>query len=698
MPKIPREFVREVVDRTSIVSLVSQTVRLKRRGSAHLGLCPFHNEKTPSFHVNEDRKNFHCFGCGKSGDAISWMQEIEGLAFLDAVKELADRAGMAVPTEDLTPAQVEAAKRREGMLAANEEACRYFESMLASPEGEFARDYLADRGYDMEFAKAWRIGFAPESWEGLRSHLQRKRISPHLGIEAGLLKRSDRGKQPYDFFRNRLMFPILGSSKKVIAFGGRTLGDDKAKYINTPETPVYNKSAALYGLQENRRGVHNADNVLVVEGYFDVLALAKAGIDSAVAPCGTALTDRQLAGIRRHTSNVTMLFDADEAGRRAAVRVMEMCLEQGLWPLRLEVPGGKDPDDYVKEAGADAMRAVLTEARPLLDFFIDTVAEELIARKIDADGAMAKVAPMLARLGEGNSRYERYERSVIQAIDIHTDPRSIKRVVREAAKRIASQPRRSSVELVPKRPSGGSQERRGAIPGPPGGRPPRGTGRRAPSPPPRNGRTARPGGPDPFDDFIPPNDDFAPPPDELAGMDFDAPAVTNGASRGAVGPLPPPRREPDPTPPQLKLLRLLVQDLDNVAGAVADYGVEAWIEQPTVLRVVQRFLQAAETGRQPIATDLLDDVQLPSVRAAVGEALASEDAWYGPTILEAATKECLLRLRREYVARRYVQVKRELDLMQRQGTSPVSAMVELTEESLGLQRERADLDQELRRS
>ncbi|MCO4773308.1 MAG: DNA primase, partial [Deltaproteobacteria bacterium] len=229
MAKIPREFVREVVDRTSIVALVSQTVRLKRRGTAQLGLCPFHNEKTPSFHVNEDRKNFHCFGCGKSGDAIDWLQEVEGLQFLDAVKELADRAGMAVPQEELTPGQIQAAQRREGMLKANEAACQYFEMMLASPEGAGAREYLANRGYDMEFAKEWRVGFAPESWDGLRNYLKSKRISPMLGAEAGVLGRSTRGKEPYDFFRNRLMFPIMGNSKKVIAFGGRTLGDDKAK-------------------------------------------------------------------------------------------------------------------------------------------------------------------------------------------------------------------------------------------------------------------------------------------------------------------------------------------------------------------------------------------------------------------------------------------------------------------------------------
>ncbi|MCO4771104.1 MAG: toprim domain-containing protein, partial [Deltaproteobacteria bacterium] len=461
------------------------------------------------------------------------------------------------------------------------------------------------------------------------------------------------------------------------------------------------KSAALYGLQQNRRGIHNADNVLIVEGYFDVMALAKAGIGFAVAPCGTALTDRQLAGIRRHTTNVTMLFDADEAGRRAAVRVTEMCLEQGLWPQRLQVTGGKDPDEFIVEHGADAMKALLLEAKPLLDFFIDMVADELLAKSIDADGAMEKVAPMLARLGEGNSRYERYERRVIQAIDIHTDPRSIKRVVKAASKRIATQPRRSSVELgsgkktdrprgpqrAPQGPGPDSGGPRGRPPGPPdrSGGPP---GPQRGGPPPDRGQG--PGGPR-FDDFVPPDDDYGPPPDALDGIDFDAPAPRSA---------PPLRRqrEPEPTPPQLKLLRLLVQDLENVARAVTDYGVEAWLEQPTVLRIVKRFLEAAESGRQPTSTDLLSDVETPSVRNAVGEALASEDAWYGADILETATQECLLRLRREYVARRYVQVKRELDAMQRSGKAVGAEILGLTQESLLLQREREELDQHLRKN
>jgi|GEM_PF-254777 len=673
MAKFPREFVREVVDRTSIVALVSQTVRLKRRGNAHLGLCPFHNEKSPSFHVNEDRKNFHCFGCGKSGDALDWLQEVEGLGFLDAVKELANRTGVPVPQEDLSPRQIAEAARRGELLKANEVACRFFQDMLEHEEhGAVAREYLAGRGYTMEFARAWRVGFAPESWDMLRSRLDRERIRPELGIEAGVLKRSDQGKRPYDFFRNRLMFPILGSSKKVIAFGGRTLGDDKAKYINTPETPVYNKSSALYGLHENRRDIHKQDRVLIVEGYFDVLALAGAGIAFAVAPCGTALTDRQLGGIRRHTRNVTMLFDGDAAGRRAALRSLEMCLDQGLWPQRLEVEGGKDPDEFIKEHGAEAMRAMLDKAKPLLDFFVDTLAEDLRQGKTDTERALEEAAPMLARLGEGNARYEEYERQMIQAIGEHTDPRSIKRVVRQAAKRLASQPRRTEVELSAK-PSGPG--RREMVQG----RPAPGSQSARPS------RGAPQGGDDRFDDFIPPDDDMAPPPDELNGADLHSPA--------------PPRRPPErpPSPPQLKLLKLLVQDLENVARAVADYGVEAWLDQPVVQQVVSRFLEAAREGRQPTATDLIGDVELPVVRSVVGEALASDEAWYDASILEAATQECLLRLRREHVARRYVQVKRDLDALQR-SQAPGPEILALTQESLVLQREREELDQHLRRT
>lgn len=684
--QIPREFVREVVDRTSIVSLVSQSVRLQKKGSTWSGLCPFHSEKSPSFYVNEDRKNFHCFGCDASGDAIDWLQRMEGLGFIDAVKELADRCGMQIPQKELSPQELAASKRREQLMRANELACSFFEQSFHSPAGADARAYWTGRGYDLAFAKEWRVGFAPESWDSLGDALAKAGVSADVAVEAGLLRRSDRGKRPYDFFRNRLIFPILGTGKKVIAFGGRTLGDDKAKYINTPETPVYNKSKALFGLHENRSTIHREDRVFIVEGYFDVLALANAGLGFAVAPCGTALTDRQLGSIRRHTQNVTMLFDSDNAGRRAALRTLEMCLDQGLWPQRLEVAGGKDPDEYLQEHGAEAMRTLITEARPLLDFFVDTLGEEVRANERTSQDAIEVAAAMLARLGRGNARAGEYTQRLIGAVGMHVDPRLIDDAVRKAAKRIASQPRVTEVVLK-------ETDR------------PRIDSRPAVAPVPRPGP-----GPDRFDDFGPEDDDddYGPSPDELAGIDFDSPAgppPTRGAppsrSGGPRPSAPPaPRRppEPEPTAAELMLLGLLVEDLPNVAQGVLDRGVHYWVANPTVLRVVERFLACHSEGRNPTLTDLVGDVENPTIRARVASALASEAAWYGPAVLEEATKECMLRLRREYIARRYVQVKRDLDAIQRSGRASGLEVLELTQESLDLQREREEIDQLVRRT
>ncbi len=670
LPKFPREFVRDVVDRTSIVSLVSQHVKLRRRGSAWLGLCPFHNEKTPSFHVNEDRKNFHCFGCSKSGDAIDWLQEVEGLSFLDAVKELADRAGVPLPKEDLSPAELAASKRREGLLRANEVACAWFQEMLEHPEhGVIGREYLEKRGYSLEFARKWRIGYAPDSWDELREALRRARLDERTGVEASLLKVSDRGNRAYAFFRNRLMFPILGSSKKVIAFGGRALGDDRAKYINSTGTPVYDKSGALYGLQEGRKTIHQEDRVLVVEGYFDVMALARADLGFAVAPCGTALTDRQLASIRRHTRNVTLLFDGDQAGRRAALKALELCLDQGLWPMRLEVPNGKDPDEFVQEEGPEAMRALLAESRPLLDFYLDVLAADVRSGASQTDKALEDVAPLLARLGERNARQSHYVHAVHAALAV--EHRYIEDAVRRAARRLASQPRRTEMALPTSRGNRGE---------------PSPARQRAPARPPRKSNPAPAGPPGRFgpDDFVPPDERFAPPEEDGPEPAFDV--------GPAEAPAPP---EPKPTPPQLKLLRLLVQDLEHVARAVEDYGVTEWISQPTVVRLVGRFIEAQQEGREPTASDLLAGVSDGPIRAALGEVLASQDAWYGSDILEAATQECLLRLRREYVASRYVHVKRELDALQRSGRGSGPELLELSVESIQLQKERESLDQHL---
>ncbi len=430
MPQFTDAFKRELADQTSIVELVGRYVRLNRKGAEYWGCCPFHNEKTPSFKVNEVRKAYKCFGCGEGGDAISFLMKIEGLGFVEAVKELAEKAGIPLPEEDLSPEEQAAARRRDALYHANEVACRYFERTLAGPDGEKGREELRRREVDVELARKYRVGLTVEAWDGLARTLQREGISPAVAAEAGLILERRGGDGWYDRFRDRLMFPITTAGGKVVAFGGRTLGDATAKYINSPESPVYSKSGALYGLHQARASVHKEDRVLVVEGYFDVLGLARAGLGFAVAPCGTALTERQLSILRRHTRNVTMLFDADEAGQRAADRALELALAQGLWPSWLSVPDGKDPDDFVRERGGDAMRDLLTERRPLLEVYLERRFAATGGDRFAQEAILDEVAPMIRDLPPTQRRDYAFR----IAGDLGVNPRVVEDRIRTAGR------------------------------------------------------------------------------------------------------------------------------------------------------------------------------------------------------------------------------------------------------------------------
>ncbi|HCP47024.1 MAG TPA: DNA primase, partial [Deltaproteobacteria bacterium] len=248
MPKYSREFLTDLADRTSMVEVVSRHVQLKKRGSNWLGLCPFHQEKTPSFNVSEPRKAFKCFGCGEGGDAIAFLEKIQGMSFHEAVEELAGRAGMELPKETFDPQAAARSAHRDKLFHANNIAADYFARTLASPLGAAGRTCLEERAIETPFAQSWQLGVAPDAWDGLSNELQRQGVAPRIAEEAGLVIPRKGGSGYYDRFRNRLMFPIKDPRGRVVAFGGRTLGDDDAKYINSPESPVYNKSSTLYGL------------------------------------------------------------------------------------------------------------------------------------------------------------------------------------------------------------------------------------------------------------------------------------------------------------------------------------------------------------------------------------------------------------------------------------------------------------------
>ena len=333
MARIPRHQIDAIRERVDIVEAISRHVRLNRKGNTYLGLCPFHQEKTPSFNVVPSKGIYHCFGCGVGGDVFKFLMQMEGLSFVEAVKELAGPAGVTIEERELTPAEIQSQKKRATLFDVLEASAQFFESNLwTRPEGRGAREYLDERGLEKQMAQAARVGFAMDNWTALVDHLHEQGFSPELVAEAGLARKRNQGDGHYDAFRSRLIIPIRDERSRVIAFGGRILGGEGPKYINSPETRFYQKSHTLYGFDVARQAIQQRDRVFVVEGYFDVLSLQQAGYRETVATCGTALTIEHLQRIRRMTRNVFLLMDSDEAGARASERSLGLFLDAGLQP------------------------------------------------------------------------------------------------------------------------------------------------------------------------------------------------------------------------------------------------------------------------------------------------------------------------------------------------------------------------------
>jgi DNA primase len=360
----PPGFLDELRDRIPLAGLIGRRVRLVRRGREFGGLCPFHHEKTPSFYVVEDKNFFHCFGCGAHGDAIGFVMRADNLDFLEAVEKLAAEAGLAVP--QATPEEREKARRQKTLLETLEAAAAFYETRLWSPAGAAARDYLAARGLDPETIRRFRLGWAPEDRQTLRRALAAECGEPLL-VEAGLLHRPEDG-EPFDYFRGRVMFPIGDRAGRVIAFGGRVLGDGQPKYLNSPESPVFEKGRVLYGWSAARAASAEGRPAIVTEGYMDVIALSRAGYASAVAPLGTALGEFQLQELWRLGPEPVLCFDGDAAGQRAAIRALRRALPL-LRPghsLRFAtLPAGEDPDSLIRSAGRESFDDVVAAAQPL---------------------------------------------------------------------------------------------------------------------------------------------------------------------------------------------------------------------------------------------------------------------------------------------------------------------------------------------
>jgi DNA primase len=393
-------FLDELRARLALSSVVARRVRLQRRGREHLGLCPFHNEKTPSFTVNDDKAFFHCFGCGAHGDVIGFVMRAESLSFPEAVERCAQEAGLQVPAS--SPEERAKAERHATLQGALEAAAVWFERQLQGPEGRSGLSYLRGRGLTDETIARFRLGFAPDSRGALKSALMKQGLPESLLVEAGLLIRppEDNPGPTYDRFRGRVMFPIADRRGRVIAFGGRVLGEGEPKYLNSPETPVFHKGRTLYGLAQARKAAHDKGEVIVAEGYMDVIAMAQGGFANAVAPLGTALTEDHLKELWRLAPEPILCFDGDAAGQRAAARAAERALPHLLpgFSLRFALlPAGLDPDDLIRSQGPQRLAEILAAAQPL----VDTVwALEAAGRKLDTPERRAGFrAALKARVG-----------------------------------------------------------------------------------------------------------------------------------------------------------------------------------------------------------------------------------------------------------------------------------------------------------
>jgi len=366
MARVGQDKIEEVRARADIVEIVGAHVRLKRAGRNFVGLCPFHNEKTPSFTVNAERGFFHCFGCGAGGTAFDFVMRMEGLTFPEALQSLARRYGISLPERGEGTGV--AAGERDAWFLANQTAAEFFAHVLWNTEdGKPARDYLKSRGITTDTARAFMLGFAPARPANLASALQKRGLM-EAAVKLGLVRRD--GASVHDMFRARLMFPIRDAQGRVIAFGGRVLDDRLPKYMNSTESPVYSKARALYGIYEARQTLARSDRALVVEGYIDAIALWQAGFKETVASLGTSLTVDQLRLLSRYTRNVIACFDGDDAGRKASLRALEVFLAAGLLGKGAFIPAGFDPDTLVRDRGAQALQELLENAELLVDFFV----------------------------------------------------------------------------------------------------------------------------------------------------------------------------------------------------------------------------------------------------------------------------------------------------------------------------------------
>lgn len=412
------EKVSEIRDRASLVEVVSDYVSLKKAGKNYKGLCPFHSEKTPSFMVNEEKQIFHCFGCGEGGDVFGFLMKVAHLSFPQAIKELAERYGVKLPSKEFSPAQKKEMVKREILFQINQIASEYFHDLLTvRREGEEARRYLSLRGVKEEIVKEHRLGYALDRWDGLLQHLRERKVSLELAWELGLIFPKKK-EGWYDAFRGRIIFPIFDLHQRVVGFGGRVIRGGEPKYYNSPESSVYHKGEILYGLHVARRYIPSKDCVIIVEGYFDLLTLHQYGLKHSVATLGTALTTQHIRTLKRYTRNLVTVFDADPAGVQASLRSLPLFLEEEVSGRTMLLPKGEDPDSFLRKGKADELERGVAEAIPQMDFFFEHLMKTYDAKSIDGKVRIAEEGVALIRKIPDGIRKDFYLRTLAERLDL----------------------------------------------------------------------------------------------------------------------------------------------------------------------------------------------------------------------------------------------------------------------------------------
>ena len=440
------DIINRVKESNDVVEVIGQHLPLSRAGANFKALCPFHQEKTPSFMVNPARQIFHCFGCDTGGDVIRFVMLQEGLPFTDALRKLADRAGIELPEREAAGGLPR--DQRDILYTANRAAAEYYAGrLMKGSEGERARSYLSGRGIHQEVSRAFGIGYAPGGWRSLLTRLSGQGIDAGTAVRAGLAVTPEGGKEPYDRFRDRVVFPIRDLSGRVLGFGGRVLGDELPKYINTPETEIYRKGDSLFAMDQAAAAVREKDEVLLVEGYLDAISLHQAGIRNVVGVLGTAFTPDQARRIRRLSRNCVLLFDSDEAGRKAALRSGLILLEEGFRCRVAPLEAGEDPDSYLRKRGAEALAERVRQAPHLVRYVLQDAGNRYPGEKIESRiNILDAITPYLAKIRD-RAELGLFLREVADELRVEQHDLRARLASETGKKQVDTGPRDSGVEL-----------------------------------------------------------------------------------------------------------------------------------------------------------------------------------------------------------------------------------------------------------